>query len=831
MNKRTTLAASLAATVLISQVGLYSAEAASSSTAAANKAATVVHTVNNLAPVKLAANSTVRLSNVNILSQDEQNILTYTLVYKNNGSTTIDLTDYWTKVKTNSGTAYTVSIVSKDSGKKKLVPGAEVSVTYTARIGKNLNYSDLIFQLIKWDFSQANYESNLGSFKIPASYTISTPLNYSQQVDVYGTGVKFKVNSFDVLTVGDYKYANVALNIQNNSSSLLSKPNLKFVIQTVSGTTFTMTPDTSSTGYEIQSQDNRTINLNAKLPKNVSTNNLKLIAIETDETLKLDYPIVSMKLANASADNSKTLANKVKTLLVGNSKIETSIQSAYLNQSNFKSDVSVQLMVSNTGTEAVTVPAYSFQLQSGSTSYPITTDQFSGLTLDPGEEQNISLDASMPVSALGNLELVMKVPSGSASTEGEPATSSSSYPVAVFVLPEAQTMYNSSGEERYVKNNAGLFGVSLDAVQKLPWDNSNLLTSKLTIVNRGSVAAQLPQFAGAYKVDGSSVSESTQLINSSASSILGPGEKTSVYVVTTVPTNLNFNQVQVQLLEKKADEKTSNWVQFTNLGKLSDVAVTTNGSYYNMDMAGKKADLQEHATYVYKGTSSDVLYTEMIMRNLEDMQVALSKLEAYFKTSDGQYYKAEVTQPETTVSPKTNNIVTFSAKVPKNLTLSNMQLIVGEGINGSKLTATGETSTGFVNANAMELMLDSRDIKSGLTNIELFPYSLSIKGIEGRTSSGGLEVSFDYDLKRDITYNMGTFGHKFILEVMDSSGLKFQKEIELEKDFTIGTNQSFSYTVSDPIYQTDRSGAFQFSVYDSFGGEKTKIATYAVGYE
>lgn len=832
MNKRNALAASLAVTLILAQAGAYTADAAATKSAA--KKVPVVHTVSNLAPVKLTSTVTVKLSNVNILSQEEQNILTYTLVYKNSGNTTLDLTDYWSKIKTKTGTSYSVSVASKDSGKKKLVPGSVLNVTYMAKIGKNLNYSDLIFQLIKWDFSQANYENGLGSFQIPASYTISTPLNYSQQVDIKGTTAKLKVNSFDALTVGDYNYANVSIQIQNVSSALLSNPNMKFVIQTMSGTTFMLTPDSSSATYEIQSQDSKSINLNTKIPKSVNLNNLKLIAIETDETLKQDIPLASMKLPNVTASSSKTLANKAKTLYVNNSKIETSIQSAYLNQSNFKSDVSVQLLVSNKGNEAVTLPAYSFALQSSATSYPITTDEFTGLSLDPGEEQSISLDASLPVSALGNLELVMKVPSGSVSSEGgsTDTTAKTSYPVAVFVLPQAQTMYNSIGEERFIKDNNGLFGVTLDAVQKLPWNNSNLLISKITITNRGSVATEIPQFAGAFKVDGTSVSGTTDLVNSNNSSILGPGEKMSVYVVTTVPSNTTFNQVQVQLLEKKADNKTSNWIQFTNLGQLSQIAVTANGSFYNMDMAGKKADLQERTTYVYKGTSSDVLYTEMIMHNLEDMQVSLSKLEAYFKTSDGQYYKAEVVQPETTVGPKSSNIVVFSAKVPKNLTLSNMQLIVGEGIKDGKLTATGEVSTGFVNANAMQLMLDNRDIKNSLSNIELFPYTLNIKEIEGSTSGGaGLTLSFKYDLKRDINYNMGTFGHKFILEVMDSSGAKFEKEIELEKEFIVGSNQSFSYTVSDPIFQTSRSGAFQFSVYDSFGGEKTKIATYAVGYE
>src|SRR5690606_30916081 len=145
-------------------------------------------------------------------------------------------------------------------------------------------------------------------------------------------------------------------------------------------------------------------------------------------------------------------------------------------------------------------------------------------------------------------------------------------------------------------------------------------------------------------------------------------------------------------------------------------------------------------------------------------------------------------------------------------------------ISEDKFTDSEGKSTGFVNASSMELNLDSRSIQSSLKNVELFPYTLTVKEIEGRTSSAGLELKMKYDLKRDLTYDMGEFQHKFILEVTDSSGARFEKEIEIEKDFLVGNNLSFSYAINDPIFATSRSGGFQFSIYDSYQGEKTKIA-------
>lgn len=75
---------------------------------------TTVKTLNNLNAVKITSKSTVKLSNVNILAQEDGSILTYTLTYQNNDSKSLSLIDYWTKVKTKSGTVYSVTATGAD---------------------------------------------------------------------------------------------------------------------------------------------------------------------------------------------------------------------------------------------------------------------------------------------------------------------------------------------------------------------------------------------------------------------------------------------------------------------------------------------------------------------------------------------------------------------------------------------------------------------------------------------------------------------------------------------------------------------------------------------
>lgn len=834
MSRTKMIVASLTAAALVSQSAAGYVGAATTNTKSKSATQTSVKTLNNLAGVNIGAKSTVKLTNINILSQDEGNILTYTLTYHNNGSTAVSLLDYWTKVKTNTGVVYSVSAINSDKDKKKVVPGASVAITYTTKIAKGLKYSDLNFQVLKWNFSVSGYEQVLGTIKIPTSYVVAAPVNTTRKISFNENTANAKVSTVSVIGLGGYNYVSVTVQLHNLGSKTIENPNLKYVIQTSSGTPFALTADAASANLQIYPQESKTLNLIAKLPKTVNLANLQLLVVQNDESTKADLPIATMNLGTKKGQNSVTAVDKERLLTIDNSPIATRIDSVSRNQSFGQSNLSIQFALTNKGDQAVAVPNYGFEIQSGSKSYSLTASGLSGVILEPGQEQMISVDGTIPVIANSDdLELILKTVTGSSSsTVDTPSTNTvaAAYPIAGYKLPNYIEMQHAIGQERIVKNNDGTFGVTLDAIQKLPWEDGNILATKITITNKGAKAAKIPEFAGSYKLDLTALNGSVQLINSNTTQILGVGEKASVYVAANVPSSLNFSQLQIQLLQKIGTDKTTNWVMFSNYGKTSELSTVEEGSYFNLDTSGKKSDLQTRKTYMYKGSSNDIIYTELIMKNRENKQTVPPLLTGYFLTDQGQYYKAEANQVKRSVGPETASIVSFSAKVPKGTVVSNWKLVIGESITDNKFTAADGTPTGYVNASAMELNLDSRDIKSILKDVQLFPYTLSVKEVIGNTSSSGLQVKMKYDLSRDLAFEMGTFQHKFILEVVDSSGARFEKEIELEKDFVVGGNQSYSYVINDPIFATSRTGGFQFSIYDSYQGEKTKIATSSAYY-
>lgn len=207
----------------------------------------VVHTLSNLSPVKVTARSTVRLTDVNILAQDDGNVVTYTLSYQNNDSKPLMMIDYWSKVKTKGGTLFSPKLIAKDQEKKSVSPGSTVDLTYVMKAGREVKISDLNFLIVKWDFSQADYERTLGKFNVPASYSITTPVGKPKTVRLSDSAVKVKVSGIKVFPGEDKnQYVKIGVNLNNISYKLLENPNIKWILRTPGGVNYPLTPDKDS---------------------------------------------------------------------------------------------------------------------------------------------------------------------------------------------------------------------------------------------------------------------------------------------------------------------------------------------------------------------------------------------------------------------------------------------------------------------------------------------------------------------------------------------------------------------------------------------------------
>lgn len=799
---------------------------ASKTTTSTSAKKTVVHTLANLSPIKITAKSTVQLTDVNILTLDEESILTYTLVIKNGDAKTLDLLDYWSKVKSASGTTYSTSLMTKDKDKKKLSAGSSTTLTYVAKVGKNVKISDLIFQIIKWDFSQAGYESLKGQFKIPATYMTSTPSNYSKTLNVFDTPIKAKVSQVASFVSGDYNFVNVSLDMTNIGYKIFEDPKVKFVIKTASGASYPMSADPTSIDYKIQPQDTKSLNLMTSIPKSINLSKMELQLVQDDETTKLGLPIATMQLPSASNKSLAIEPNVEKFIPVGSGKIAASFAGATILKSFDEHNLSMRLNLRNTSGSTVTMPKYQFVIQtSDGYRLPILTQATENLTLQPLEERVLNLNVTIPANVSSvKPQLFMNLPSVADSKD------TFSYPVGIFAIPEIQPVQNMMGQSQFVQTANGIVGFTLESIQRLPWSDGDLVSAKIKINNTSYKTIMLPELAGLLKIDSAKLTTDSKLISTQSVGLLGGNTSTDVYVVSKVPGYLDFSQLQISLLEK-IGEGTSEWIQFINAGSLPELPTIAKGETYTIKTQGRSQELKAVRSYVYSGTSSDLIYAELEAKNIEDHQIDLSQFAGAFQGSGGKTYKATVSQVETSTAPEEKSIIALWAKIPKSISTSDLKLVVGEGIADNKLTPVKGESTGYVNAAALELSVIQPQVKTTLSDLELFPYTLSVKNVRAKLSgSTSVNVIFDYNMKRNMEYTTGEFTHKYLFEAVDSTGRTFEKEFTPETDLKVTNGGSISFSFDDSIFEGRKAGSMQLNVYDLFQGQKIKLGSQGLYY-
>lgn len=809
--------------------------------------APVVHTINALPSVKLTNKSSVRLSEVNILTQDEGSVVTYSLTFNNGDAKNLDLTDYWTRVRSAGGSVYSATLKAADSTKKNVASGSTTTLTYIVKVGKNIKISDLAFQVVKWDFSKPNYESNLGSFKVPAAYLISTPSGQSKTFRINEAPVKMKISQVTSYLSGDYNYVGVAVDLQNIGYKLFEDPKVKMVVKTSGGSNYPLTADSLGMDYRIQPQDTKKLNLMASIPKNIPLKNLEFQVIQDDETSKMSLPLATLQLPLAKNQSITVAPYTEKVISLPTGKIAASVKGAWINQSYDNSDLAIQFAIRNAGTTTVTVPKYDFVIHTpNGYTLPVTVQGLDNMSLKPKEEKNLRLNMSVPSNLVTEkLQLFVNVPQSSSAdspkdtsgkeTSGSGKESVFSYPVGIFAIPEANQLQNTTGIEQLLQTNNGQLGLTLSNVQRLPWSDGDLLSAKVTIANKSNKTLILPELAGQFTIDSAKLTSDTKLINTQSVALLGAGKSTDLYVVSKLPSYLDFSQLQISLLEKSGDATnpvTSPWFQFTNLGNLPGLNTIKKDSSYQLVTSGNQEEFKIRKTVVYPGQTTDIVYTEVEVNNKEDHQIDLSQIVGYYKAAGGQNYRAKTVQVESPIGPDEKSVVVLWTKIPSRINVPDMKLILGEGITENKLTPVKGEPTGYINAASMELNVQKPTSIGTLRGISVFPYVLDISSVDAILSgSTSVQVKLDYKLTKDNDYIVGDLGHKFIFELKDTStGRTFEQEVTPETDLKLGASNTFSFNVSDTVFDKMRYGSYYLSVYDVFQGQKILLANQGFYY-
>ncbi len=163
--------------------------------AGGTSSSTVLSTGNapSIGQVSVNGNSTFEVKNLSMLPEQGSKTVIFTLTVHNNGTSDLQFIDYWVRLRTASGNQITVKVLPQDKDKNRITPKSSQDIGFYATVNETTQLNDLIFEIIQWDFSQANFERKLGEVQVPDYYSIVTPAGAPRTIQMNGNPVKTQI--------------------------------------------------------------------------------------------------------------------------------------------------------------------------------------------------------------------------------------------------------------------------------------------------------------------------------------------------------------------------------------------------------------------------------------------------------------------------------------------------------------------------------------------------------------------------------------------------------------------------------------------------------------
>jgi hypothetical protein len=308
LNQRSTLIVFLASALTLgSTVPIFAAESgAESPPSSATAGILTTGSAPALGKVDISGGSFFEVKNVTMLAEQNGKTITFTLGIHNETSSDLLFIDYWVRMRTQSGNLISVRVLPQDKDKNRITPKSVQDISFYASVNETTELKDLVFEVIKWDFGQPNFERKIGDVSIPADYSVVTPMNESHKINMAGTEVKSSIKKV-FMTKNEKNYSpTVVLNMENVGNRTAVVPTYQFLLRTGEGYMYPLDAK-SLKDLAINPQVNKEIELTGSVPISVSTEGWQLVIIQSAADLKLNLPIAYFQLPQVSEPDSVDL--------------------------------------------------------------------------------------------------------------------------------------------------------------------------------------------------------------------------------------------------------------------------------------------------------------------------------------------------------------------------------------------------------------------------------------------------------------------------------------------------------------------------------------------
>ncbi|WP_436238998.1 hypothetical protein [Paenibacillus sp. LjRoot153] len=243
------------------------------------------------------------MKKVQLIPEQEGQLLTFIINVHNNGLKELGFNDYWVRLKNNLGQSFTVKLNPQDKDNVQIGPRSSQELDFYASLNDSTKLNELIFQFIKWDFNQSNFERNIGELSIPEDYTARIPEGESQDIRMNGINVKTQITKFLQNKNDKYFMPTVYLKLENVEARSVVVPNYAFVIRTSDGLIYPLEVR-GPKDISINPKDSKVIQLFGFIPIAVADKNWQLIITDLLQDTKLNLPVASFQMPEVKNEES-----------------------------------------------------------------------------------------------------------------------------------------------------------------------------------------------------------------------------------------------------------------------------------------------------------------------------------------------------------------------------------------------------------------------------------------------------------------------------------------------------------------------------------------------
>jgi len=762
--------------------------------------------------VNLSEKAYLKISNLTMVRQDGFNTIALMVTIENGNNRALDLMDYWVKARTKQGASVSLKLASKDKTKKSVSPKTSEEMTFYGKVDTDISLKDLVFEVVKWDFSVPNYERKLGILTVPSNYNPSIPFHYKKIVTINGTPVKTYVERFSASAQEDF-LIDVIFVIENAGVSPVNDPKYKFYLQSDSGMLYPLN-SSEQEGYTIVPMERKTLALSGQLPGHVKSKYWTLLVAQEDEQDKLLVPVALYQLPSIVQN-----VNEEQKVSVYGLPFTFQLKDVQLNRYGAQITATIQ----NRGNKSLKLSNFKFHVvNEKKESIPLKTDQ-ANVEILPNTNKEIRLVSDVWYDGANDIYLAVNFSGVKA-------------PILVYNLNNQNANDNRLGVWNTFTNKGVQYQIMLEAVERQPAADADFVVAHFALKNPGSKALPVPAMGGTILFDGIEANSEVNITGLENAIALGVNEQIKFSVYTLVPYSFNFNNLDIQLYEKSEDKKKNLIKLSSNVANFNKYSFANNGVYRISDL-GKTAEVSIRKVNTYVNSNGKLIYVELDYKNNEKRFADVAKLAAYFKTDDESYFPATLTETDQKISPQGMGLMSLWATVPSDQSVEDLTLVLGQKIATPDSKYSGIFKVASISL-PDETTLDVSHINNtsvvstSMSNLELQPYNVSFENIVANYvgtpgSISQLNISFSYVLFKKSGYDILPEAHDLAIEFVDVfSGMSVTQVIQ-SSNLQAGGVRSYTLTINDQaLLQKLRStGLYRLNIYDSYKGYNKLIAS------